>query len=516
MRNIHTQKTAGRDTHAAGSVNHDAIAEAGALACVLESAGNAQSLLRELEPEDFYDIRHKTIFEALVRLDKGKKDLNVTSLYSYLKEHGNLEDAGGLGYLSGLPGRTPSPAHFPDFKERIRNLASRRALSNDLAFVVELIGRPDMSTNQLHHSVAALGRTYAMKVSSEWEAFVEDGAEMVNRDMLHVEQIIEGILPEKAKLSVVSSAKSYKTWLTIHLALAISTGTEFLGHKTKRQKVLYIDLELKSQTFTQRLQAVSSRLNVKPEKQWLSHLALRGKLSGIRPRELINKIIKIGRDRGAEVVIIDPLFKLNTEGDENSSRDQTLLFNELDRLTTEGGFTLVLNDHSGKGYQFEKDPLDVMRGSSAKAGDLDAVMVLRRHLEENCFRVDLVHRELPHVPPFVIKWKFPTMELEPDLDPSKMRKSGTEQNKTAAILKALKSIVHTTPDKPISVTELAGRMGVSRQTLQTWLKEMEANGYINTIGSGNKARKTITAKGLAYVRGDNVPEPIQKLNPSYD
>ena len=108
------------------------------------------------------------------------------------------------------------------------------------------------------------------------------------------------------------------------------------------------------------------------------------------------------------------------------------------------------------------------------------------------------------------------MELEPELDPSKMRKSGAQQNKKAAILKALKAIVHTTPDNPISVTELSRRISVSRQTLQPCLKEMEAKGYINTMGSGNKARKTITAKGLAYVRGDNVPEPIQKLNPSYD
>ena len=368
MRNIHTQKRAGRDTHAAGSVDYDEISEAGALACVLGSAGNAQSLMRELEAGDFHDIRHQTIFEALVRLDKDKKDLNVTSLYGYLKEHGKLENAGGLDYVSGLPDRTPSPAHFPDFKATIRNLASRRAVSYDLALVVDLIGRPGMSIDQVYDSLAALGRTYAMKASSEWQAFVEDGAEMLNRDLLHVDQIIEGILPERAKLSLVSSAKSHKTWVTIHLALAISTGTEFLGHKTKRKKVLYIDLELKSRTFIQRLQAVSSRLNVKPEQQWFSHLALRGKLSGTRPRDFINKIIKIGRVRGAEVVIIDPLFKLNTEGDENSSRDQTLLFNELDRLTTEGGFTLVLNDHAGKGSQVEKDALDVIRGSSAKAG----------------------------------------------------------------------------------------------------------------------------------------------------
>lgn len=92
----------------------------------------------------------------------------------------------------------------------------------------------------------------------------------------------------------------------------------------------------------------------------------------------------------------DPLFKLNIAGEENSTRDQTVFFLELDRLTTEAGCTAILNDHSGKGNQSEKDPLDVIRGSSAKGGDLDAAMVLRKHEVEHCFRVDMVHHYRLH------------------------------------------------------------------------------------------------------------------------
>ncbi len=78
--------------------------------------------------------------------------------------------------------------------------------------------------------------------------------------------------------------------------------------------------------------------------------------------------------------------------------------------------TAIFNDHSGKGNQSEKDPLDVIRGSSAKGGDLDAAMVLRKHDVDGCFRVDLVHRELAPVAPFCIGWNFPLMELRPDLN----------------------------------------------------------------------------------------------------
>ena len=147
--------------------------------------------------------------------------------------------------------------------------------------------------------------------------------------------------------------------------------------------------------------------------------------------------------------MLDPVFKLNIEGEENSSRDQTVFFLQLDRLTTEAGCTVILNDHSGKGNQSDKDPLDVIRGSSAKAGDLDVAMVLRKHEVEGCFSVDMVHRELPRVEPFVLGWKYPLMELRTDLDPESMKKAKGGQSRKHDPLKLLARLIKdTTAEKP--------------------------------------------------------------------
>jgi RecA-family ATPase len=69
---------------------------------------------------------------------------------------------------------------------------------------------------------------------------------------------------------------------------------------------------------------------------------------------------------GFGVIVLDPLYKLNVDGEENRSRDMTILFIELDRLTTEAECNVVLNDHFSKGNQSEKDPLDANRESSAR------------------------------------------------------------------------------------------------------------------------------------------------------
>ncbi len=198
--------------------------------------------------------------------------------------------------------------------------------------------------------------------------------------------------------------------------------------------------------------------------------------------------------------MIDPLYKINTAGEENAARDQTLLFNQLDRITTEAGATLILNDHFGKGNQSEKDPLDAIRGSSAKGGDVDAAMILRRHDVKDCFRVDMVHRELPPVPPFCIGWHYPLMEIRDDLDPEKMKKAGAGRGKSYDPAKLLLPIMDRTVKNPISISAWAAAAKLPRQTLADYLAELRKKGWISTDGEGSSARQYITEKGLEAAR----------------
>lgn len=337
--------------------------------------------------------------------------------------------------------------------------------------------------------------------SDPWLELVEDGAELQSRKLPPLVQIAEGILAELSKLSVVSSAKCYKTWLTIHLALCISHGIEFLGRATTRRRVLYVNLELKQQTFTRRLQAIAEAIEITIDPKWFSHLSLRGKLAGLTVHEIVSRILAVARALQAGVIVIDPLFKLNIEGEENSSRDQTVFCNELDRITTEGKCTAIFNDHSGKGNQSEKDPLDVIRGSSAKGGDLDAAMVLRKHEIPECFRVDLIHRELPPVEPFCIGWRYPLMELRPDLSPDAMKKAKAGRRRAhdpEALCAAIAE--HNSPENPISISAWAKAAGITRSTLADYLPGLRAKGWIATTGEGSNARQYLLEKGTAAAR----------------
>ncbi len=115
---------------------HDLEAERGALACVLSGTPEeAAAWLVELASEEFYDERHRVIFDALSKLSEAGKPIDAVSLYTALRDAGQLDEVGGLEYITALPDATPSPANFPSWLARVRDFRQRRA---DLAEAVRL------------------------------------------------------------------------------------------------------------------------------------------------------------------------------------------------------------------------------------------------------------------------------------------------------------------------------------------------------------------------------------------
>jgi hypothetical protein len=483
---------------------HDDTAEAGALACILAASnGEAESNLDRLTLDDFYDVRHQAIFRALRCLKIDGKPLGVVSVSQWLRDKGELQAAGGLEYLAALPDATPSAANFPTYQTAIQACRVRRAVIRDCLEGQKLAENPAISTKVLADAWRRMLEGLAsFDVGNEdpWLKQISDAAAIMELEIPPVVEIVEGITTEHSKLGIGSSSKSNKTWLAMDLGLSIAHGVTFLGHQTARRRVLYVNPELKEATFERRIQAIAKAKGIAVEPTWFNHLALRGKLAGITLNGIVSRIIRIAGRLQVEVVVLDSIYKLNTEGAENDSRDQTLFYNEVDRLTTEGKCTVIMIDHAGKGNQSEKEPLDVFRGSSVKGGDLDAAMILRRHEVEGCFRVDLIHRELPPVEPFVIGWNFPLMEARPELSPEAMKKAKGGRKAAHDPREFLAAIVETTAENSVSISAWAASAGVKRPTLQTYLPEMRSAGWIQTAGQGSSARQYITEKGKEIAR----------------
>jgi replicative DNA helicase len=89
-------------------------AEAAILGCVLLNPNESMAIcLERLSGDgDFYDLRHQTIYDAMVRLYAEGKVVNLVSLIGKLKSLSMFEEVGGFGYLQTLPDATATAEHI--------------------------------------------------------------------------------------------------------------------------------------------------------------------------------------------------------------------------------------------------------------------------------------------------------------------------------------------------------------------------------------------------------------------
>lgn len=95
---------------------------------------------------DFYRQDHRLIFRALSDLAENSKPLDLVTVSEWLKQRGELDNAGGFTYLATMAKDTPSAANIRSYAEIVREKSVLRQLINvgtsiaDSAFTAQ--GRP--------------------------------------------------------------------------------------------------------------------------------------------------------------------------------------------------------------------------------------------------------------------------------------------------------------------------------------------------------------------------------------
>lgn len=110
--------------------------ERGALGCILlDAVQGMETCASSLRggAAAFYEERHREIYHAVANLIDAGEPVDVVTVARKLKDHGKLDDVGGIAYLSALPDETPSASNLPYYLETVSNAYLRR--SADAAFV---------------------------------------------------------------------------------------------------------------------------------------------------------------------------------------------------------------------------------------------------------------------------------------------------------------------------------------------------------------------------------------------
>lgn len=290
-------------------------------------------------------------------------------------------------------------------------------------------------------------------------------------------EIIEGILAKGSKLLIGSVSKARKTWLLIHLALSIASGKNWLNRKVQRGGVLYLNFELKPETFKRRAQQIAAKCGISPaEVERFDVWNLRG--FGQDFDELLPRILEVVRRGNYLLLVIDPIYKCLGNRNENDAGDIGDLVNQIEKLVAETGVSVAYSHHFSKGNKSRVDAIDRVSGSGVWSRDSDAILTLTPHETPEAFTVEAEVREFAPVRPFVVEWVYPVFVVNGELEPTRLKKAGAVTRRTVDEILSLLS------DRGLRSTEwrnlAKSEQGIGESRFYELLKEAKSKSLVRS------------------------------------
>jgi len=287
-------------------------------------------------------------------------------------------------------------------------------------------------------------------------------------------ELIESVLHQGLKAVLGSNSKARKTWILLDAAISVATGIKFWKWNTHKGRVLYINFEIPRAFIRSRIKLLCQAKGIADASN-LDVWTLRGHGTALW-RLLPALLAKIEAGKYA-LIIIDPIYKGLGGRDENSAGDISELCNELERLAVATGAAVLYAAHFSKGNQSGKEAIDRISGSGVFGRDADSIIVLTKHETPDAYAVDLILRNLPEQPPFVVEWSFPLMREATALDPGDLKKAGGRKREhDAGELWQLLSTGSLTSTEWQRKAD--NELGIGRRTFYVLKKQLDTTGRI--------------------------------------
>ncbi len=299
---------------------------------------------------------------------------------------------------------------------------------------------------------------------------IEDLTTFLAKTIQRPKVLIEGLLRQGNEMILSAGSKSYKTFALLDLGVSIACGVPWLGLNTTQGKVLFVNFELKDYSIKERISDIlkARGLEMKPGMFELWNLRGKAEEFGV----IIPKILERIKDKEYACVILDPVYKLYGNLDENSAGDVARLMNELERVTIEAGAAIVFSAHYSKGNQSAKESMDRVSGSGVFARHPDTLLNLTRHETENSYVVEATLRDFKPMEPFVVTFEHPVMVRNEMLNAKRLKTSLT---KTPIF--NVKDLLNVAVQEAVTTTELKNAVrestGMGKSTFHNLLQEFK-------------------------------------------
>jgi AAA domain len=365
-------------------------AERGTLATAIAIA-NGQlppNIARVIEhaPESFFDLKHGTVAACVKAMRERGEPIDFESV---------AIKSGQVLFISQELVRDNLPVEAAEGHAATvwaaYQIRKAQSVFDDAAD--SLRGSPAKSDIIIAGAIATLTELNASTSNGLPE--IVDAAEFLGATIPMPSELVAGMLHYGSKCAIGGNSKAYKTWILLDLAVAVATGSDWLGFRTSKGTVLYVNFEIQPAPMQRRVAAVVRAKDVELKPGDIALWNLRGHAADYR--NLIPKIIARAKTEGFALVILDPLYKLLGSADENSARDIAELLNAIERLAVETGAAVAYANHFAKGSASGKEAQDRISGSGVFARDPDSLIIFTAHENPGSFAVETILRNFPQV-----------------------------------------------------------------------------------------------------------------------
>ena len=402
---------------------------------LLDTAGRGEDrvmdlcLERGISPESFWDGRNRTIYAAMLALNREGRPLDALVLTERLRADGSLEAVGGAGYVQSLIDQTPTAAHAEHYAGIVRGKHLRRTMIDRAAKVVEhcydesawpdpktVLGDAERSFLEIDPGSAETP-AWSDAVQRSFERldgmFKSGGTtfEGLSTGLTHLDEKLQGL--KKSEMIVIAARPSVgKTSLAMNIAESCALGLDMNNVPVKsdggkRHPVMIFSLEMPVEALTRRMVAGRARINTwrlnrnlcaKNEKQLLMSNLFQaaGDLkdapiyvddsAGLDIMDLRARARRAKKQHGIELVVIDYLQLCTCrEAARQASRqiEVSTISRHIKAMAKELKIPVIVlsqlsRANEQRGDKYERPKLSDLRDSGAIEQDADVVFLLRR------------------------------------------------------------------------------------------------------------------------------------------
>lgn len=359
-------------------------------------------------PEDFYRVAHQKIFQTMLRLSDQGKAIDVVTVTEELSSKKELEDVGGISYISEIANAVPTAANIGHYAKIVEEKSILRRLIRVATTIVEDgFTREDEVEALLSEAERKMMEVANRKNAGDFKHIKDVLVETYdNIEKLHtrkgdvtgiptgfrdLDRITAGF--QRNDLIIVAARPSVgKTAFALNVAQNVATKTD--------ENVAIFSLEMGAEQLVMRMLCAEGNIDAQvlrtgslETEDWRKLTMAMGSLSnagiyiddtpGIRVNEIRAKCRRLKQESGLGMILIDYLQLIQGSGGSQANRQQEVseISRSLKGLARELKVPVIALSQLSRGVEQRQDKRPMMsdlRESGSIEQDADIVSFLYR------------------------------------------------------------------------------------------------------------------------------------------